>query len=76
MFMAHVKTWAENVIKKIAMLEDYVLVLFVLGEIMYSCGCPIDADAILWVEQQIHLLATRYPNATHLMKYLKKTMVA
>jgi hypothetical protein len=39
---------------------------------MYSCGCPIDADAILWAKQQIHLPATRCPNATHFMKYLKK----
>ncbi len=29
-------------------------------------------DAIIWAEQQIHLLATRYPNATHFMKYLTK----
>jgi hypothetical protein len=54
------------------MSEDHALVLSTLGEIMYSCGCPIDADAILWAEQQIHLLATRYPNATHFMKNLKK----
>jgi hypothetical protein len=39
---------------------------------MYSCECPIDVDAITWAKQQIHLLATRYPNATHFMKYLKK----
>jgi hypothetical protein len=41
---------------------------------MYSCGCPIDVDVIIWVEQQIHLLATRYPNVTHFMKYLKKNI--
>jgi hypothetical protein len=43
------------------MLEDHVLILSALSEIMYSYGCPIDINAILWVEQQIHLLATRYP---------------
>jgi hypothetical protein len=52
--------------------KDHVLVLSVLNEIMYSCGCPINVDAILWAKQQIHLLTTRYPNATHFMKYLKK----
>ncbi len=35
------------------MLEDCALVLFALGEIMYSCGCPIDVDAILWAKQEI-----------------------
>jgi hypothetical protein len=55
------KPWVENAIKKIAMLEDCALVLFALGEIMYSCGCPIDADVILWAKQEIHLPATRYP---------------
>jgi hypothetical protein len=47
------KTWVENAIKKNAMLEDCALVLFALGEIMYSCGCPIDVDAILWAKQEI-----------------------
>jgi hypothetical protein len=47
------KPWVENAIKKIAMLEDCALVLFALGEIMYSCGCPIDVDAILWAKQEI-----------------------
>jgi hypothetical protein len=28
------------------MLEDHVLVLFALSEIMYSYGCPIDANAM------------------------------
>jgi hypothetical protein len=55
------------------MLEDHVLVLSTLGEIMYSYGCPIDVDVILWAEQQIHLLTTKYPNVTYLMKYLKNT---
>jgi hypothetical protein len=54
------------------MLEDHALVLFALGEIMYSCGCPIDVDAILWVEQQIHLLENKVPHPTHFMKYLQK----
>jgi hypothetical protein len=52
--------------------KDHALVLSALGEIMYSCGCPIDVDAILWAKQQIHLPTIRYPNATHFMKYLKK----
>jgi len=73
LYLWHVqKTWVANVIKKIPMLENRAKVLFALGEIMYSCGCPIDVDAITWVEQQIHLLATRYPNVTHFMKYFRK----
>jgi hypothetical protein len=66
------KTWVDNVIKKIAMLEDHALILFALSEIMYSCGCLVDIDVILWVEQQIQLLATRYPNVIRFMKYLTK----
>ncbi len=66
------KAWVENAIKKIIMLEDHVLVLSIFNEVMYSCGCPIDTDVILWAKQQIHLLATRYPNATRFMKYLQK----
>jgi hypothetical protein len=62
------KTWVENVIKKIAMLEDRALVLCTLGEIMYSCECLVDIDAIIMAKQQIHLLATRYPNATRFMQ--------
>jgi hypothetical protein len=56
--------------------EDHVLVLSALSEIMYSYGCPIDINVILWEEQQIHLLTTRYPNVIRFMKYLKKTLVA
>jgi hypothetical protein len=54
------------------MLEDHAPILSTFGEIIYSCGCLVDIDAIIWAEQQIHLLATRYPNATHFMKYLTK----
>jgi hypothetical protein len=30
---------------------------------MYSQGCPIDVDPIFWVEQEIDMLATKFPNA-------------
>jgi hypothetical protein len=53
------------------MLKDHVLVLSAVGEIMYSCGCPIDADAILCAKQQIHLPSTKYPNSTHFMTFKK-----
>jgi hypothetical protein len=42
------KAWAKNAIKKNSMLEDHAKVLFTLGEIMYSYGCPIDTNAITW----------------------------
>jgi len=66
------KTWVDNAINKFAMPENRVPVLFALGEIMYSCGCIIGINVILWAKQQIHLLATRYPNATCFMKCLTK----
>jgi hypothetical protein len=43
-----------------------------LVRICILCGCPIDADAITWADEQIQLLTTKYPNATYFMKYLKK----
>jgi hypothetical protein len=52
--------------------EDCAPILSTFGEIIYSCGCLVDIDAIIWAKQQIHLLATRYLNATHFMKYLTK----
>jgi hypothetical protein len=38
---------------------------------MYSQGCPTNFDLILWVEQQIELLETSFPNAIQFIQYLK-----
>jgi hypothetical protein len=39
---------------------------------MYLQGCPIDFDPILWANQQIDLLETRFPNVVYFIQYLKK----
>jgi hypothetical protein len=76
-YLWHVwKSWIDNAIKNIAILEDCVPILSAFGEIIYSCGCLVDINAIIWAEQQIHLLATRYPNAVALHEVPYKTLVA
>ncbi len=39
---------------------------------MYSKGCPIDSNLVLWVEQQIDLLETSFPNVGPFIQYLKE----
>jgi hypothetical protein len=50
------KAWVENVVKNIKFAKEQAKVLCALGRIMYSKGCPIDFNLVLWVEQQIDLL--------------------
>jgi hypothetical protein len=38
--------------------------------IMYSQKYLLDVELVLWVKQQIELLATNYLNSTHFCKYL------
>jgi hypothetical protein len=64
------KTWVEDV-KKIAKVEDQTKVLYAMGQIMYSKACPLDHDPILWVELQIYVMATKYPNASQSIEYLE-----
>ncbi len=65
------KTWVEDVVKKITKVEDRTKVLYALGQIMYLKACPMDHDLILWVQLQIDIMATKYPNASRFIKYLE-----
>jgi hypothetical protein len=66
------KAWAENVVKNIRFAEERAKVLCALGRIMYLKGCPIDSNLVLWVEQQIDLLQTSFPNVVCFVQYLKE----
>jgi hypothetical protein len=66
------KTWAENVVKHIRSTKEQTKVLCALGRTMYSKGCPIDSNLVLWVEQQIDLLETSFPNVGPFIQYLKE----
>jgi hypothetical protein len=66
------KAWAENVVRKIINPQERSNILSTLGRIMYSWGCPIDVDLIFWVEQEIEMLATKFPNAWLFIQYFKK----
>jgi hypothetical protein len=46
-------------------------IIFTLGQIMYSWACPLDHDFVLWVQLQIYIMATKYPNAFWFIEYLK-----
>jgi hypothetical protein len=65
------KTWVEDVVKKIAKVEDQTKVLHALGQIMYSKACPMDYGPILWVQLQVDIVATKYPNASRFIEYLE-----
>jgi hypothetical protein len=41
------------------------------GQIMYSRACPLDHDLVLWMQLQIDIMATKYPNASRFIEYLK-----
>jgi hypothetical protein len=56
------KAWVENAIKKIINPQERSNFLSALGRIIYSWRCPIDAYLILWVEQEIEMLLTNFPN--------------
>jgi hypothetical protein len=65
------KTWAKNIVKRIATVEDWTKVLYVLGQIMYSRTCPLNHALVLWAQLQIDIMATKYPNAFQFIEYLK-----
>jgi hypothetical protein len=51
LYLWHVwKAWAKNAIKKNYNAKRPCSSFICFSEIMYSYGCPIDTDAILWVE--------------------------
>jgi hypothetical protein len=55
------KAWAKNVVKILQKCKTKIL--YALGQIMYSRACPLDHDLVLWVQLQIDIMATKYPNA-------------
>jgi hypothetical protein len=71
MFMACAQNMGRRCYKKIAKMEDRTKILYVLGQIMYSKACPLDHDPILWVQLQIDIMATKYPNAFRFIEYLE-----
>jgi hypothetical protein len=50
------KAWAKNIVKKIVNPQERSNVLSMFGRIMYSWGCPIDANPIFRVEQKFEML--------------------
>lgn len=64
------KAWAYNVVKKITIVEERAIVLNLIGTIMYSKGCKVDEDHVLWASSQLDKIATSRPRATSFMKYM------
>jgi hypothetical protein len=64
MFVARVQSMGKKCCKKIATTKDRLKVLSTMGQIIYSKACPMDHDHVLWVQLQINIMATKYPNAS------------